>query len=127
MLLEAEVNPTEDAERIKVAFTNFFEHLRLELLTEDDRQVLRGTAEGERSLMKFQSLLYQERIIAAARKVLLRGVRGNEITFFLNRQVAFAGHISFCKPIGESPLGPIMARIFTEDPRALIDWLTPVV
>jgi predicted RNA binding protein with dsRBD fold (UPF0201 family) len=125
VLLLSVVNPTEDVERMKVAFSNVFEDLRFELLKEGDHEVLRAEVEGERGLAKLRSLLRQDRILAAARKVFLGGVRGSEIAFFLNKQVAYAGHVSFCRPRGEFPLGPIEARIFTEDPVALIDWLAP--
>jgi predicted RNA binding protein with dsRBD fold (UPF0201 family) len=125
VLLLSVVNPTEDVERVKVAFSNVFEDLRFGLLKEGDHEVLRAEAEGERGLAKLRSLLRQDRILAAARKVFLGGVRGSEIAFFLNKQVAYAGHVSFCGPRGESPLGPIEVRIFTEDPVALIDWLAP--
>jgi hypothetical protein len=43
----------------------------------------------------------------------------------LNKQVAFAGHVSFSKEVAESPLGPIKVKIESENPRDLIDWLTP--
>ena len=43
---------------------------------------------------------------------------------FLNKQVAFAGHISFSAPEGESPLGPIRLSIEAQDPVDVIDWLT---
>lgn len=126
VLLEAIVNPTEDVERLKIAFANIIEHPSFELVSEGDRAILRGTVEGERSLAKLRNILHQDRILAAARKVLLHGVRANEIRFYLNRQVAYVGHVSFCKPQGESPLGPIEVRILAEDPKALIDWLAPV-
>lgn len=46
------------------------------------------------------------------------------IVTFLNKQVAFAGHVSFCEPVGESPLGPIRVEIESEDLIGMIDWLT---
>jgi predicted RNA binding protein with dsRBD fold (UPF0201 family) len=50
-------------------------------------------------------------------------VEGNRIVFFLNKQAAYAGHVSFSAPEGESPLGPIQVILETEDPEQLIDWL----
>jgi len=43
--------------------------------------------------------------------------------FFLNKQVAFAGHISFSEETAESPLGPIRFIIETDDPPHLVEWL----
>jgi predicted RNA binding protein with dsRBD fold (UPF0201 family) len=56
--------------------------------------------------------------------VLLGGLDRNSINFCLNKQVAFAGHISFSKEENESPLGPIRVQIRTEDPRQTIQYLT---
>ncbi len=52
-----------------------------------------------------------------------RAMDGNRIAFFLNKQVAFAGHVSFCEPEGESPLGPIRVVIEADDPAGIIDWI----
>ena len=45
------------------------------------------------------------------------------IRFWLNKQVAFAGHISFCEETAESPLGPLKVTIETDNPQQLIEWL----
>jgi predicted RNA binding protein with dsRBD fold (UPF0201 family) len=75
--------------------------------------------------VRFYDLLRRERILDAARKVLFRGIQGKKIVFYLNKQVAYVGHISFSQPYGESPLGPIRVEIQCDDPQSLIDWLTP--
>jgi predicted RNA binding protein with dsRBD fold (UPF0201 family) len=66
-----------------------------------------------------------DRVRDAARKVFFAGIRGKTIGFCLNKQVAFAGHISFSEEVAESPLGPIRVTIECENPRQLIDWLAP--
>jgi predicted RNA binding protein with dsRBD fold (UPF0201 family) len=76
------------------------------------------------SLERFRMILQRDRIRAAARSVLRRSVDGNRIVFFLNKQAAYAGHVSFSAPEGESPLGPIQVIVETETPEQLIDWLT---
>jgi predicted RNA binding protein with dsRBD fold (UPF0201 family) len=75
------------------------------------------------SLERFRMILQRDRIRAAARSVLRRSVDGNRIVFFLNKQAAYAGHVSFSAPEGESPLGPIQVTIETENPEQLINWL----
>ena len=75
------------------------------------------------SLEKFRMILQRDRIRAAARSLLRRSVEGNRIVFFLNKQAAYAGHVSFSAPEGESPLGPIQVIVETENPEELIDWL----
>jgi uncharacterized protein len=75
------------------------------------------------SLERFRMIIQRDRIRAAVRSVLRRSVEGNRITFFLNKQAAYAGHVSFSSPEGESPLGPIQVMIETDHMEELIDWL----
>ncbi len=76
-----------------------------------------------KSLDKFRLILSRDRIRAAARAVLSRGRAEDRIIVFLNKQVAHAGHVSFCEPVRESPLGPIRLEIKSDDPMGVIDWL----
>jgi len=121
LLVQAEVNPTEDPEKVITAINRVFGELELEV----EEELITGKGEGLEPLRKFHDLLRREMILDAARAVLLRGLRGNTITFHLNKQVAYVGHISFSQPVGESPLGPIRVEIICDDPRGLIDWLAP--
>jgi predicted RNA binding protein with dsRBD fold (UPF0201 family) len=123
--VDVEVNPTEDSNKVQVAVQRVLGPIHLEKIDEKDRTYLKGTAEGLEQLSAFQELLRKERIRDAARRVLLSGLGGNTITFYLNKQVAYAGHISFSQPEGESPLGPIQVEVQCDNPRKLIDWLTP--
>jgi len=75
-------------------------------------------------LEKFRLVLQRDRIRAAARAVLYRGIEQDRIVAFLNKQVAYAGHVSFCEPEGESPLGPIRLEVESEDLMGIIEWLT---
>ena len=92
--------------------------------TEADKFVIRVDGNGAISLEKFRMVLARDRIRAAARAVLFRQLEEDRIVVFLNKQVAYAGHVSFCEPVGESPLGPIRLEIQSEDPIGVIDWLT---
>ncbi|MCD6470346.1 hypothetical protein J7L29_06060 [Candidatus Bathyarchaeota archaeon] len=123
--VEVEVNPTEDVDKVKIAVQRVLGDINLELIEENDYKRLSGKAEGLETLTRFYNLLRRELILDAARTVLLRGVQGNSIIFYLNKQVAYVGHISFSQPYGESPLGPIRVEIRCDNPRSLIDWLTP--
>ncbi len=123
--IEVEVNPTEDENKVRVAVQRVFGDIDLQSVEEEGYRRLLGKAEGAESLARFYELLRKERILDAARIVLLRGVQGNKITFYLNKQVAYVGHISFSQPYGESPLGPISVEIQCDDPQSLIDWLAP--
>lgn len=119
------MNPTEDPEKVATAVERVLGDMKLEIKEEGDTRFLISRSEGVEALEKFHSLLRRERILDAARNVMFKGLNGKSVTFYLNKQVAFVGHISFSQPEKESPLGPIMVKISCENPRELIDWLTP--
>ena len=122
--IEADINPTEDMEKVKKAILNIFDTVSLEIKPSYRGNILKAKAEGLETLVRFRNLLSLDRIRAAARKVFLAGLRGNNIRFFLNKQVAFAGHASFSEENGESPLGSIQITFECKEPKTLIDWLT---
>jgi predicted RNA binding protein with dsRBD fold (UPF0201 family) len=123
--VETEVNPTEAEEKVKTAVANLFGNTTLQTKPAYRGSVLIAETDGQETLVKLRNLLRNDRVRDAARKVLFRSLRGNAISFCLNKQVAFAGHISFSQEVAESPLGPLKVMIKCENPRQLIDWLAP--
>jgi predicted RNA binding protein with dsRBD fold (UPF0201 family) len=146
--IEAEINPTESEEKVKQAIENAFGSVQTkvqsiykgggrhprELMPVSKEPEVQGiykgglvTAEtkGLEGLAKLYNLLRRERIRDATRKVLYEGLDEKTITFCLNKQVAYAGHVSFSEEDRESPLGPIKVKITCTNPRQLIDWLAP--
>ena len=121
--VETEVNLTEDEGKVERAVANVFGNVSFEVKPSYRGSVLVAEAEGREALVEFRRLLRLDRIRDAARKVLLGGLRGKAIRFCLNKQVAFAGHVSFSEEVAESPLGPLRVTVKCEDPRLLIDWL----
>jgi predicted RNA binding protein with dsRBD fold (UPF0201 family) len=121
--VETEINLTEDEEKVKKAVANIFDTMSLIIKPSYKGSVLYGEEKGREALVKFRGLLSLDRIRDAARKVFYGGIRGGTISFCLNKQVAFAGHVSFSEEVAESPLGPLRIKIECEDPRLLIDWL----
>jgi len=123
--IEAEVNPTEDIEKVRSAVENVFGDIEFEVKPQKRGSVLVGRTKGLDGLTKLQNLLRRERIRDAARGALFEGLNGKLIIFYLNKQVAYVSHVSFSKPEAESPLGPIKVQIQCDNPRELIDWLAP--
>ncbi len=122
VVVESELNPTEDEGKVVGAMANLTGSGSVRRVRQGRRVFL--LQEGDQCLLiRFRSLLRSERILDAARKVILRGIEGKRIEFCVNKQVASAGHISFCQREGESPLGPISFHVVAEDPYSLIDWL----
>lgn len=122
--VEVEINPTESEEKVKQAVENIFGGIFLQTKPLHKVNLLIGEGKGADALIKFQNLLRRERIRAAARTVFFEGINRKSINFCLNKQAAFAGHVSFSKEVAESPLGPLKVKIECENPRQLIDWLT---
>jgi len=123
--VEAEVNPTEDEAKVKSAMENIFGSLQFEVKPLKRGSLLTAKTRGTGGLTKLYNLLRRDRIRDATRSVLYKGISGHSIVFYMNKQVAYAGHVSFSQPSGESPLGPIRVEIRCQDPRKIIDWLAP--
>lgn len=124
--IDAEVNPTESEEKVKKAIENIFGNIPTVAKPLRKGSILIAEAYGKEPLIKLYNLLRRERIRAAAKAVFLEGLDKKSISFCLNKQVAYAGHVSFAKEVAESPLGPIKVRIECENPRELVDWLTSI-
>jgi len=123
--VEVDVNLTEDLEKVKTAVANIFTSVEFEVKPWRRGNLLVARAHSMEGLTKLYNLLRRERIRDAARGALFEGLSGKSITFYLNKQVAYVGHVSFSNPEAESPLGPIKVQIECDNPRELIDWLAP--
>lgn len=123
--VEVEVNPTEDHMKVRTAVENIFGNVEFRTETQKQGSFLIAKATGREALSKLYNLLRRERIRDAARGALFEGLSKKSIVFYLNKQVAYAGHVSFSEPEAESPLGPIRVQIQCENLRELIEWLAP--
>ncbi len=122
--VEAEINPTESEEKVKRAIENIFGDLQTHVEPIYREFKIFADAKGLEPLARLFNLLRRERIRAAAKTALLQGLEERSLRFSLNKQVAYAGHVSFANETAESPLGPIRVKIETKNPREIIEWLT---
>ena len=122
--VETEIHPTEAEEKVKTAVANLFGAVAFETKASHVGCVLIAEGRGREPLDNFRNVLRRDRVRDAARRVFYAGSREKTVVFFLNKQVAFAGHVSFSQETGESPLGPIKVVIEYENPRELVAWLT---
>ena len=117
------VNPTENEEKVRIAITNIFP---VELHIEDFG-ILRLCGEGDiESLRMLHRKFREERILDAARRIMMDGVSESSTQFQLNKQAAFVNKVNF--PVGEESLGSIHVEIEAaeqEDLLKVIDWLSP--
>lgn len=121
---ESPVNPTEDQSKVERALRNLFPSGQVERISSGDEIVrLRVSGNDLDFLSKLRNSIKQERIRGAARSIMFGRTNGNRIQIYLNKQAAYAGRVSFCEPVGESPLGPISVEIDTNDPDVVINYL----
>jgi len=120
---EAVVQPTEDEEKVSRAVRNVLGEVNMERVSLKRGLLLRAEGEGLEVLSHLKRGLEKGRIRDAARAFLQRSIEGEMIIFSLNKQAAYAGHISF-SIISGSPLGPIKVIIECDDPEDLVEWLT---
>jgi len=122
--VEAMVYPTEDCGKVLGSINNM---ATLQEITEMEIRpgihIIRGKGYEKECLTKLRDLIRQDRIRDAARALLCSTITTNGLQFYLNKQVAFANHVSFCNIEGESPLGPISVKIKCSNPATMIDWL----
>ncbi len=121
----ASVNLTEDVDKVKQAVKNVLAFSEVSVESSGGQSVVVARGLGWGQLSRLKDLIRQGGIRDAARRELLYGMSTNKIHFFLNKQVAFASHVSFSRESGESPLGPIDVEITNDNPQAVIDWLAP--
>ena len=119
------MNLTESEEKVRTAVANLFAGLPIVVSSSHNGSVLEAKVKGQEALIKFRNLLRNDRIRDAARRVLLTSTKNGAVVFCLNKQVAFAGHISFSEEVAESPMGSIKVTIKCDDPKKLVDWLAP--
>jgi predicted RNA binding protein with dsRBD fold (UPF0201 family) len=120
---ETKIYPTESEDNVKAAVNNVLGNATITIKPSIKGSTLTAVAKGQDSLFNLRNMLRNDRIRDASRKLLFKSTRGNMISFCLNKQVAFVGHVSFSEETAESPLGPIKVNIETDNPQQLIEWL----
>lgn len=121
--VETEINPTEDEAKVRQAVNTVLGNAEITVKPSARGSSLNAEAKGQDSLIKLRNILRNDRVRDAARRLLFKSIRGNTLSFYLNKQVALAGHVSFCEETAESPLGPLRFRIETDDAEQLVEWI----
>jgi len=123
VFVEAEIYPTESEDSVKAAVNNVLVDAVITIKPSAKGSTLTAVAKGQNSLLNLRNMLRNDRIRDASRRLLFKSTRGTMISFYLNKQVAFSGHVSFSEETAESPLGSIKFNVETDNPEQLIDWL----
>ncbi len=120
---KAHLNPTESEEKLEKAITNLFGDFPLRRSKEHGVTYIVLEAEGIDALRQLKQRIASDRIRDATRAMLSRWAAKNEkVTFHLNRQAAYANHVSIYHA-SKSPLGPIEVEI-EGTPEEIIEFLT---
>ena len=116
--ISCRINPTESPEKVRRALTNMFGEIEL-METED---MFNAELEGYQSLRELRARIAQDKIRTTLSNVLTRWIDGNRLSFGLNRQAAYAGHVSLTLE-NEDSMGPI--QVFVEgDVEEVVTFLT---
>ena len=118
---KAEVNPTEDMDKVISALSNIFDYDDIEI--GEDYVLISGEKE---SITNFRKDLRERKIRGAARKMMLKGIGANKIHFKLSKQAALVGVPNFVED-HLSSLGEIEVEIETDDTEKFIDWIAPEI
>lgn len=123
---------TEDKDRVLRALANVlsvdFAKCSEAAAPEEEGFIFECVSESFKPLEKLRSLLRAQRILDAARVYLEKGYSEGVVRFYLNKQAAFIGKVSFCTyEFGESPLGAITVTVYLGgcDPEKFMNWLAP--
>ncbi|MEZ0345927.1 MAG: RNA-binding domain-containing protein [Infirmifilum sp.] len=130
VLARAPLYATEAADKVVKAIKNVlgFEVNECNIEGSERYQEVICRSESHKPLEKLSSLLRSQRILDAARSYITRSSSKATFTFYLNKQAAFQGRVSFCSfETGESPLGAITVIIDLGEcnPDLFLNWLAP--
>jgi predicted RNA binding protein with dsRBD fold (UPF0201 family) len=119
---EAQVNPSEDAQKVMDAISNVVERCSPEFRY-GSRAI--GRAAGSEPLSIIYEQVRSRSAMGVLRRMLEDNRAGDSTWFLLNKQAAAAGIAAVIEDEQESPLGPIRVTITCEELDSLVDWLVP--
>lgn len=118
---KADVNPTEDINKVIKAIASVIEYDEIEV--GENYVCVSGNIDTIKNL---RDELRERKIRGAARKIMLKGLNTNKISFSLSKQAALVGIINLVED-SLCPLGEIEVKIKSDVPDKLIDWMAPEI
>lgn len=107
IIVEAEVRPTEDVEKVKKAVKNIFAG---DIIVQDlgnEYRMVKGVSLTIESLKPLKNLAKTQQVEPALKNYLIKYRTTTSITLLLHKQAAYAGKLSLIDSEKESPLGPV--------------------
>jgi predicted RNA binding protein with dsRBD fold (UPF0201 family) len=105
--IKAEIKPTEDPKKVMTAISNLFGNVELNY---DPSQGIIMSEITDNQLSAFRRNISRDRIRTTLNNTLCRWINEDYLSFGLNRQAAYAGHVSL-NLTNEDPMGPIQIQI----------------
>ena len=105
--IKARINPTEDSKKVAQAVYNLLGNIKVEI--NDDKKMLKAEI-NQINLLELKKKIAQDRIRNTLYSVFTRWKKQDSLSFGLNRQAAYAGHVSLNLE-NEDPMGPIHFEI----------------
>ncbi len=122
--MRARLNPTENRDKLYSAIANIID-FKTNIVDFSSDEFLAFTSEDVNSLKPLFEKLREQKILEAARSLLLNVKTPQMLMFHVNRQAAYVNRIHLCAEERESPLGPITIVVHSKNIEKFIDWLTP--
>jgi predicted RNA binding protein with dsRBD fold (UPF0201 family) len=118
--IKAQLQPTEDPQRVTKAIRNLFGDISL--YHDKERNLITGKITELHQLKELRGRIAQDRIRTTIKNTLTRWVNEDYLSFGLNRQAAYVGHVSL-NLTNEDPMGPIQVEVIS-DVETVIEYLS---
>jgi len=115
-----EINPSEDPEKVKLAISNIFPDLTLEMTDTD----ITGKSNNIQILSQISKSIHENNIKKTYQRILKNNSNSDSSWFYLNKQAAFVNTVALCNEANESSLGPIKVILRSNDIEQVIDSIT---
>jgi predicted RNA binding protein with dsRBD fold (UPF0201 family) len=115
-----EINPSEDSEKVKLAVSNIFPDIELEISDTD----ITGKTNNLAILSKILKSIREKNVKKTYQRILKNNNDGESTWFYLNKQAAFVNTVALCSEANESSLGPIKVILRSNDIEQVIDTIT---
>tara|TARA_B110000196_G_scaffold86781_1_gene75274 strand:+ start:543 stop:926 length:384 start_codon:yes stop_codon:yes gene_type:complete len=115
-----EINPSEDPDKVKLAVSNIFPDLTLDITDTD----ITGKSNNIQILSQISKTIHENNIKKTYQRILKNNSNSDSSWFYLNKQAAFVNTVALCSEANESSLGPIKVILRSNDIEQVIDSIT---
>ena len=118
--LFCEINPSDDPDKAKLAVSNIFPDLTLDITDTD----ITGKSNNIQILSQISKSIHENNIKKTYQRILKNNSNSDSSWFYLNKQAAFVNTVALCSEENESSLGPIKVILRSNDIEQVIESIT---